>query len=74
MTLSVSREGVLTVTTDKPHGYKEGETIVISVQGKDDRWLVTAVLAPDKFSAIRDRRTRRQRRAQAAQLRKHYGR
>jgi hypothetical protein len=73
MTLHVSKEGVLTIKTERPHGFKQGETIVIGVSGKEDRWLVTVVPNDKEFSAIRDRRTRVQRRAQAAQLRKHYG-
>jgi hypothetical protein len=60
----------MTVETVKPHGYAFGQTITITVAGKGDRWLVTKVHSDCKFSAIQDKRTRRQRRAQAAQLRK----
>ena len=62
--------GVMTVETGKPHGYRANETIKITVAGKEDRWLVTTVHGPRKFSAIQDKRTRKQRRAQEAQLRK----
>jgi hypothetical protein len=67
--LTVSRAGVLTIETETPHPYRVGETIKIGVNGKEDRWLVTNVPHPKKFSAIQDKRTRKQRRAHAAQMR-----
>ena len=62
--------GVLTIETSKPHGYKFGETVTFSVQGKQDRWLVTKVHSPTKFSAIQDKRPRNQRRIDKANIRK----
>jgi hypothetical protein len=69
--LTVTKEGVMTIETKNPHGLQQGQTIVITVVGKEDRWLVTAVHTPKKFSAIQDKRTRTQRRAHAARMRKH---
>lgn len=68
--MHVTREGVLTIETETPHPYRQGDSIFIEVQGIRDRWLVTSVPHEKKLSAIRDRRSRKQRRAQESAGRK----